>query len=385
MQIGKPDLDAVCSKAMVPALRACGLDPKRVDKHNEGRLLNSEIAAFIKSSNIVVADLTNERPNCYLEVGYTMGLGKFENLILTAREDHNIDSPNHKKGGPKIHFDLSGYDILWWHPENLDDFRLALEKKVKYRIAKLPAIGIVGIPDWNEKWFSLKRDQGISGFRSLVSGNISGHMEIRITLPNSKLDQTQQELLQVAKKCEIHTFGWPLGVVLDKEKDRPRPETDGIYAEIAITPPQWSYDYWAIKRDGSFYLLQSLHEDVGNKGQIWVSTRIYRITEAFLYSLNIYTKLGLDVLAPIAIRIEHGGLKNRLVGSPRFEHYWKEYRSDVGEISSEVFTSIKEIETNLVDLVGKVVRELFAVFDFFTVDGNELKKIVSAFKEGKTI
>ena len=113
MQIGNEELDKVCREAIVPALRTCGLDPKRVDKHNKGGLLKSEIIAFINQADIIIADLTNERPNCYLEVGYAMGREKYSNLILTAREDHNPDSPNHIRNGPKVHFDLAGYDILW--------------------------------------------------------------------------------------------------------------------------------------------------------------------------------------------------------------------------------------------------------------------------------
>src|SRR5208282_1717359 len=112
MQIGRDDLDKVCSDVIVPALKAKGLDPKRVDKHNQGGLLKSEIIGFIENSHIIVADLTNERPNCYLEVGYAMGIDKFRNLILTARRDHNQDDPAHSPGGAKVHFDLQGYDVL---------------------------------------------------------------------------------------------------------------------------------------------------------------------------------------------------------------------------------------------------------------------------------
>ena len=43
MQIGNSDLDSVCEKAIIPALKACNLDPKRVDKHTKGQLLKSEI------------------------------------------------------------------------------------------------------------------------------------------------------------------------------------------------------------------------------------------------------------------------------------------------------------------------------------------------------
>jgi hypothetical protein len=141
MQIGNPELDGVYERAMVPALRACGLVPRRVDRHNAGGLLHSEIIAFIEESDLIVADLTHERPNCYLEVGYAMGSGRFTNLILTAREDHSADSPNHHPGGPKVHFDLIGYDILYWAPERLDLFRSELEKRAWRRLRMLYGSG----------------------------------------------------------------------------------------------------------------------------------------------------------------------------------------------------------------------------------------------------
>lgn len=134
MQIGNPRLDLLWKEIYQPAIKECGLDSKRVDKHGEGRLLQSEIADFIKRATIVIADLTNERPNCYLEVGYTMGINKFRNLILCAREDHNQDSPNHVKDGPKIHFDLSGYSFLWWNEKELEKFKEELASTIKYRL-----------------------------------------------------------------------------------------------------------------------------------------------------------------------------------------------------------------------------------------------------------
>src|SRR5688572_12031427 len=119
MQIGDVELDRVCAEALVPAITACGLTARRVDKHNEGGLLKSEIIKFIHEAHIVVADLTNERPNVYLEIGYTMGVDKFRNLILTVRRDHFLNDPAYVRGGPKVHFDLGGYDILTWDPTDL--------------------------------------------------------------------------------------------------------------------------------------------------------------------------------------------------------------------------------------------------------------------------
>ena len=133
MQIGNSALDEVYECAIVPALHACSLEARRVDRHTRGGLLASEIIGFIESSDLIVADLTNERPNCYLEVGYALGAGRSSRLVLTAREDHRPDSPNHTPGGPKVHFDLAGYDILYWTPGDLEGFRDELIKRVTRR------------------------------------------------------------------------------------------------------------------------------------------------------------------------------------------------------------------------------------------------------------
>lgn len=134
MQIGNAALDRVYERAIVPAIQDCGLLPRRVDRHNRGGLLHSEIVAFIEESEILVADLTNERQNCYLEVGYALGAGRSTHLVLTAREDHRPDSPKYRPDGPKVHFGLSGYDILFWDPERLDAFHTELAKRIRRRL-----------------------------------------------------------------------------------------------------------------------------------------------------------------------------------------------------------------------------------------------------------
>jgi hypothetical protein len=137
MQMGSPHLDCVYELAIVPAIRACGLEPRRVDRHNRGGLLHSEIVEFLEDSRILVADLTHERPNCYLEVGYALGARRSAHLVLTAREDHQPESPKYRSDGPRIHFDLSGYDILFWDPGRLDQFRAELSKRIRRRLELL--------------------------------------------------------------------------------------------------------------------------------------------------------------------------------------------------------------------------------------------------------
>ena len=81
MQIGDSELDHLFETVIQPAIESVGLQAKRVDRHNEGGLLKSEIIQFLNNSEIIVADLTNERPNVYLEVGYAMGIDKLRNLV----------------------------------------------------------------------------------------------------------------------------------------------------------------------------------------------------------------------------------------------------------------------------------------------------------------
>lgn len=379
MQIGNPELDTVCEESIVPALKTCGLDPKRVDKHNLGRLLKSEIVGFIESSDIIVADLTNERPNCYLEVGYAMGLDKFRNLILTAREDHNQDSPNYKKEGPKVHFDLSGYDILFWDPKNIAGFREELEKRVRRRLTTLPTLVSTQVSSWDNEWISKHRDVAFPGLAR--SGN-SGFMEIRMTLLNSALNVAQGELLRAADQAQIHTFGWPIGVVLNREDAHPTPKTDGIVAEIAGKSAS-TYDYWAIRKDGAFYLLKSLFEDARGSEQIFFNTRIVRITETLLHCIRLYSGLKAPTDSGVVIGIRHGGLKGRLLSATQGTFFRPNGKSSEDEVDTEVETTLEKIESDLADLVQRFTQPLFVVFNFFELDRKVLEDIVNNFVKGK--
>jgi len=367
--------------AIVPAIKACGFEPRRVDKHNEGGLLKSEIVNFIESSDIIVADLTNERPNCYLEVGYAMGLDKFRNLIMTSREDHNQDSPNYKKGGPKIHFDLKGYDILFWEEDNLDKFKEELEKRIKRRLATLITPSSKTEIPWDNEWIGSHQAIALS---SLKQNGKGAFMEIKMVLPESNLNISQGELLKNSEKATINTFGWPIGVVLNRRDEyRPHPRTDGIVANIDTGD---HYDYWAIRKDGAFYLLKSLFEDVRNSGVIFFDTRIIRITETLLYAVRLYSGFGIPPNSKIIIGIKHSGLRNRVLASANPLRDWRvEHKSSEDELYNEIDTTLEEIESNLIENVEKFTKELFIIFDYFKLDKSVLEEIVNSFVEGKIV
>lgn len=379
MQIGNKELDNIFNKAIVPAILSSGLSPKRVDKHNEGGLLKSEIISFIQESDIIIADLTNERPNCYLEVGYAMGIDKFKNLILTVKEDHFPDHPKHKKGDPKVHFDLSGYDILTWSPESIDAFRKELEKRINRRLLIISpqekSLELV----WDNEWIQKHREIAKTG---LLKSELKGSMEIRFALTPPKLNKPQRELDEVARASEIYTFGWPIGVYLNGvPEEMPHPTTEGIVAEIKTE----SYDYWTISKKGDFYSLISLFEDrKGNPEYLYFNTRILRITECLLYCAKLYSNFKVEIDRKVFFSIRHSGLKDRVLvdgNSPRILR--RAYKSIENEIETSIDFKLNQIESNLVDLVKKITEPLFTLFDFFQLADSSYEKIVNGFVTGQ--
>lgn len=377
MQIGNPELDKVYEQVIAPTLKACGLDPKRVDKHNRGGLLKSEIIGYIQKAEIIVADLTNERPNCYLEVGYAMGKEKYQNLILTAREDHNPSSADHIKGGSKVHFDLLGYDILFWKTSELDSFTAELRRRIGRRRALSPLTGPSAV--WDENWISSNRAKAKDGLAG--TGNL-GFMEVCFAL-TSKVAKARKELLQAAEEAPIHTFGWPIGIF--SREHPPMPTPDGILADIP--GPTASYDYWTIRHNGDFYLLKSLFEDERKEGHIYFNTRIVRVTETLLYANRLYEKLGVASEDAIAVRISHGGLKGRCL-SATADRRWPFPERNTGEMDEQLVEhrfTLGELETDTLTAVIRFCAPLFELFNYKEFDRSEYEHIVNSFKNGKCV
>ncbi len=379
MPIGVPELDRIAASAIVPALTACGLDPKRVDKHNAGGLLKTEILGFIDSAEIIVADLTLERPNCYLEIGYAMGVDKTRNLILTVREDHFPDSPNHKQGGPKIHFDLAGYDILRWHPNDIDGFRQELEKRVRRRLAMTVPAGASANARGESEWLT---EQITTADAGMAATSRTAFMELHFALSGVERFELPK-LREAAEYAPIHTFGWPIAVFLHRDGARPHPRADGIAAEIS-REGNHSYDYWALRRSGEFYWRGTLFEDDRSEGKIFFDTRIVRVTESFLYCGRLYSALGLDRQRTVTITVRHVGLKGRRLSSADPGRALRDERAPAYENESAVQMTIRldQLDSELVVHVKEVLAPLFALFDFFVLSDRVYEDIANRFVAG---
>jgi hypothetical protein len=90
----------VYEHGIYPAVRNCGLICERVDEtHFTGDILG-RIRAGIESADLVVADMTEARPNVYLEVGYAWG--RNIPVIIVAKK------------GEKLHFDVSTHRCVFY-------------------------------------------------------------------------------------------------------------------------------------------------------------------------------------------------------------------------------------------------------------------------------
>ena len=81
-------------------VRRCGYVCEKVDESAFAGDIVVRIQEGIRDARFVVADLSEEKPNVYLEVGYAWGLNK--PVILIARE------------GQRLHFDLSHHKCLFY-------------------------------------------------------------------------------------------------------------------------------------------------------------------------------------------------------------------------------------------------------------------------------
>ncbi len=332
---------------------------------------------FIREADIIVADLTNERPNCYLEVGYAMGLNKFRNLILTARADHAPDA----ESDARVHFDLAGYDVLFWDPNDIDGFRPQLERKIKNR-QNLPSTSGTEKQVFDDPWLDTHKMETRDG---LSQADLAAFMEVSYS-PLNKLSKSQTELLRAAPEAQIMTFGWPIGIVPDVPSLNPMARADCIVANVTDEDFHLNrYDYWVLRQNGDFYTLLSLFEDTEWEQKIFVLTRIQRVTEVFLHCAGLYKQLGLGPSDRISLRVRHLGLKERVLeSSPTFQGLQLPKRcSSENEVSTQIEVSIQEIEEDVVRFVEQICRELFVVFDFAEIPHSMFERYVTDFRAGK--
>lgn len=218
----------------------------------------------------------------------------------------------------------------------------------------------------------------------------NGFMELSASVDNSPLSVPNDQLLIAADETQIHTFGWPIGVVLHVPDLKPRSKADGIEAEIKSND---CYDYWCLKQNGNYYYIGSFFEDSRVKNKLYIDTRIIRITEGVWRIVRLYKWLKVPLENTISFCIRHGGLKGRTlaVASPsrifmtskicyedmpvttKFSCKLNEFVSENNEINVDAMKKI----------VLKLISDVTILFDYYKPAENVVYEIVDSFLKGR--
>ena len=120
MKFDDEHLDSAYKGVIRPLGEEFGYRVLRVDDIEDSGMITAQIIESIAESEIVLADLTSARPNCYYETGVAFATGR--ELILTI------------KGKEKVHFDLSVHRFIRWKTEY--SLRTQLRQRLKAIQAK---------------------------------------------------------------------------------------------------------------------------------------------------------------------------------------------------------------------------------------------------------
>jgi nucleoside 2-deoxyribosyltransferase len=94
---------------------------QRADEISHTRTITDVIISAINHARFVIADLTEEKPNCYYEVGYAHSIGK--PVVILAKE------------GTQRHFDLAAHKWNYW--AEYRDLKPKLEKELQGVLSEL--------------------------------------------------------------------------------------------------------------------------------------------------------------------------------------------------------------------------------------------------------
>jgi len=238
---------------------------------------------------------------------------------------------------------------------------------------------------FDNSWFGAAESNARAGIAKL---NFTGLMELRVGI-SQNLAKSQIELLNAVKQSEVRTFGWPIGITLEnRDEYRPRPYGDGIRAEVSIgdkSTGRQSYDYWSLRSNGDFYLLQSLFEDTRTTSKVFFDTRIVRITECLMFIESLYNKLGAPSQTQVAVRVKHDGLKNRSLESVSPYRLVFPRSTTENESRSEIIAILGEMKRTRAEDVRKLLGPMFMLFDYSQFAPTVYDEIVRNFEQGKVI
>lgn len=219
----------------------------------------------------------------------------------------------------------------------------------------------------------------------IEAGFTKGAFEVILDIPNSGLNLEYKTLLTIAEKAECHNTGWPIGITMTRPEYKPRPVADGIAATI-VSQYRDGFDYWTIKKNGNFYFIRDLQEDIDSrvpedKKVVYFDIQVWRIAEGILYCSNLCRELQLNRVK-VNISICYDGFKGRTLtlspGSNRVPFSYQRVCSE-DHIEIAINEEAKRLTPYFKDIVYSVVKHVFIMFEFFEPRRDIVDAIVDKF------
>jgi hypothetical protein len=110
--------------------RRLGITAFRIDELHHNENIDIRLLREIDRSQLLIADLTYERPSVYFEAGYA--LGQKIPVVYTSRSDHLARHPDHQ-----IHFDLRQRNIVPWKSPTDREFARRLIARIRATLTPL--------------------------------------------------------------------------------------------------------------------------------------------------------------------------------------------------------------------------------------------------------
>jgi len=123
------DTNVLHFKVLKPLLRdRLGINALRIDELHHNENIDIRLLREIDRSDLLIADLTYERPSVYLEAGYALGQKK--PVVYTCRFDHFSRQSQYQ-----VHFDLRQKNILQWKSPTDPQFAKLLIARLRETLA----------------------------------------------------------------------------------------------------------------------------------------------------------------------------------------------------------------------------------------------------------
>ena len=326
-------------------------------------------------------------PNVLIELGYVLKrLGWGRILMIQNTEFGDVED---------LPFDLRMKRVIPYTAREEDANRAEERKKLKSTLAKalkevfrhLPeskgddpesvAIPAKGDYVWRDNMRQMAMEE-------YSKSGLTAYVEAFSTISLPRIDSSQNELLEAVRTSKISTFGWPIGVMgFGSDEMKPKPLKDGIMNSI-FGLNEKLYDFWALKKDGSFYLLKSLFEDKQSENQIFFNTRIVRTTEMLMFLSRLYRKINVPLENTMSFSLRHAGLNGRYLSSIGSRELFRTYGpSRENDIDTAITIVLSSLDDSITSLVTKLLSPVFMLFDFFELEQEIYDDIVEKFKAGK--